>query len=368
MYQKPKYVRTCWASAENPLGLKGMGAQSNGGRKGSACRMNFQPGDTHVLAQAEGNGIVRHIWITIYNREPKALKSMKLQCFWDNSPTPAVSTPLGDFFCMNTAKNVSFENEFFSNPQGRSFNCYIPMPFKTAMKITLTNESDQTEEMLFYQVNYTLGDDVSDAMYFHSWYNREPATIMKKDYVILPPVKGTGRFLGASFGVLPNPKMRGTWFGEGEVKCYIDGDDIFPSLAGTGTEDYICTAWGQGEFCNRYHGALEHNDKDMKYAFYRFHVPDPVYFYKDIRVTIQQIGYFHDRRGQAMLYFNGLDIKKCDGSDVDLPNAPLIGFERFDDDWQSVAYFYLDKPESDLPPIIDAAHRAYGFVKPRPGL
>ena len=179
-----------------------------------------------MLAQAEGAGIVRRIWITIEKREkPQTLKGYRLECFWDGCEKPAVSVPLGDFFCFNSAKLSAFENEFFSAPEGRSFNCVIPMPFQKGMKITISNDTPSIEEIqFFYQVDYTLGDDVSDALYFHAFYNREKNTVCRRDYVVLPKVEGRGRYLGASFGVIANPLMGNSWWGEGEVKCYLDGD------------------------------------------------------------------------------------------------------------------------------------------------
>ena len=351
MFQIPSGVRTVWANPENPTGEKGGAAKMKEGRKGAPCLLHFMPGETRTLAQAEGPGIIRHIWITIEKRDkPQTLKGYRLECFWDQSEKPAVSVPLGDFFCFNSAKMSAFESELFSSPEGRSFNCVIPMPFRNGMKITISNDTPTIEEVqLFYQIDYTLGDDVSDACYFHAFYTREMNTVKRRDYVVLPKVEGTGRFLGASFGVIANPLMMDSWWGEGEVKCYIDGDDAYPTLAGTGTEDYIGTGWGQGRFANRYQGCLYANEEEKRFSFYRFHVPDPVYFQNDLRVTIQQIG-CSEHADVVKMLDNGLAIAHTGGESVEY-DCPGTIFDRFDDDWCSVAYFYLDRPESNLPPI-----------------
>lgn len=361
VYRMPAGVRTVWANAENPTGEKGGAAKTWGGRKGSPCLRNLKPGETRVLAQAEGSGVVRHIWITTVQLEkPQLLKGYRLECFWDGCEKPAVSVPLGDFFCFNSAKPSAYENEYFSSPEGRSFNCVIPMPFRNGMKITITNETPSIEvEMFFYQVDYTLGDDVSDALYFHAFYNREQNTVARRDYVILPKLEGRGRYMGASFGVIANPLMGNSWWGEGEVKCYIDGDDESPSLAGTGTEDYIGTGWGQGRYANRYQGCLYANEAEKRFSFYRLHVFDPVYFEQDIRITIQQIGNApHD--DVVRMLDNGLDIRDTGGNKpgYDSPGAVI---ERFDDDWCSVAYFYLDAPSSSLPGLPPYAERIANY-------
>ena len=161
------------------------------------------------------------------------------------------------------------------------------------MKITVTNTTRKDIAMFFYDVDYTVGDQVDEnTLYFHAFFNQMESTILRDDYQILPKVYGTGRYIGANLSVVANDKKYSrAWWGEGEVKIYTDGDTDFPTLCGTGTEDYIGTGWGQGEYINQYQGCTIANEKDSEYAFYRFHIPDPVYFYKDIKVTIQQIGF-----------------------------------------------------------------------------
>lgn len=351
LYRKPAGVRTVWANPENPTGEKGGAAKVWGGRKGAPCMRNFKPGETRVLAEAAGCGIVRRIWITTEKRDkPQTLKGYRLECFWDGCDKAAVSVPLGDFFCFNSTKMSAYENAFFSSPEGRSFNCVIPMPFQNGMKITISNDTPSIEEVqFFYQVDYTLEDDVAGALYFHAFYNREQSTAARRDYTILPQVKGCGRYLGASFGVIANPLMGNSWWGEGEVKCYIDGDDAYPTLAGTGTEDYIGTGWGQGRFANRYQGCLYASEEEKRFSFYRFHGPDPVFFDEDIRVTIQQIG-CSEHVDIVKMLDNGLEVSDTGGTPIGY-DCPGAIFERFDDDWCSVAYFYLDAPASSLPEL-----------------
>lgn len=355
-------IKTYWVNPENPTGEKGGAAKALNGRKGAPCLRNLKPGETRVLAQAQGCGMIRRIWITTEKKEKlQTLKGYVIRCYWDGQDKPAVEVPMGDFFCFNSGELSPMENEFFSNPEGRSFNCYIPMPFKTGMKITVTNETENIEEIqFFYQVDYTLGDDVKDALHFHAYYNRERRTVERKDYVILPPVAGHGRYLGASFGVIANPLMTNSWWGEGEVKCYIDGDGEYPTLANTGVEDYIGTGWGQGRFVNRYQGCVHADDKAKRYSFYRFHVPDPVYFSQDIRITVQQIGCATKQDIEDMMD-NGLVVQNTASTPIDYETQGAI-FERFDDDWCSVAYFYLDKPASQLPALPSYRERIAGYL------
>ena len=356
IYKKPCGVVTRWANAENLKGEKGQGAKENMGRKGAPCKRPLAPGESYVMAEASGSGVIRHIWITFENnKKPNYLKSLKLECFWDGASKPAVSVPLGDFFCFNSARVKPLENIFFTNPESRSFNCYIPMPFKTGMKIVITNESEtDTERQFFYQVDYTLGDVFTDeTMYFHAFYNREVSTVEMQDYTILPQIKGAGSYLGASVGVIANPLMKGAWWGEGEVKCYIDGDGEYPTLAGTGTEDYIGTGWGQGEYQNLYQGSVISDLEGDVYSFYRFHVPDPVYFDEEIRVTIQQIGWANSDHVRNMIE-NGLEVYNTAKREKAVVGTII---ERFDDDWCSIAYFYLKSPVSELKELPCAAER-----------
>ena len=281
--------------------------------------------------------------------------------FWDGATKPAVSAPLGDFFGIELGQMVAFQSALFASPEGKSFNCYIPMPFRTGMKIVVTNESGKDLAFFFYDVDYTLGDkhDAS-VLYFHAHYRRENPTEMQKDFEILPRILGKGRFLGASLGVQANRELYfDKWWGEGEVKVYLDGDREWSTLAGTGTEDYVGTGWGENQYFHLYQGVLLADSPKMRYSFYRYHVPDPIYFRSDIRVTIQQIGFTLKTSAEDSLSNSRVPIYKAGVGLAEREKGSRGLFER-QDDWSSCAYFYLDTPEDNLPPIQSAELRMKG--------
>jgi len=364
LHKIPAGIKTRWASAENFKGEKGQGGKANGGRKGSPC-FPMKAGEKKVLADVTGtSGMVRRIWITIRDRSPEMLRGIRIDMYWDGADKPAVSVPIGDLFCHGLARMATFQNALFSSPEGRSFNCYIPMPFKTGMKIVATNECNKDLSMFFYDVDYTLGDEFDeDTLYFHAHWRRENPTTIQQDYELLPRVTGKGRYLGVNIGVIPDTKRYvRTWWGEGEVKIYLDGDDEYPTLCGTGTEDYIGTGWGQGQYANLYQGCHVADTEKFQYCFYRLHVPDPVYFREDCRVTMQQIGCYNPELRKQLgeigdpIYIAGPGLVEENMS----PDAPPHLFER-EDDWSSCAYFYLDQPTSNLPELPPFEQRIAGM-------
>jgi hypothetical protein len=344
-------AETRWASPENWKGEKGAGGIENNGRKGSPC-FTLKSGEKKILAEVNGySGMIRRIWITISDLSPEMLRGIKLIMFWDNAGEPAVLAPLGDFFGHGLGQMKTFENAFFACPEGKSFNCYIPMPFKMAMKIIAVNESDNDLDMFYYDIDYTLGDRFNEnTLYFHAWFNHQSQTEFMKDYEILPLIVGKGRFLGANISVAVNTaEYLRTWWGEGEVKIYLDGDRKYPTLCGTGTEDYIGTGWGQSEYSQAFQGCTIADKEKMQYAFYRYHVPDPVYFHQDIKVTIQQIGYVGKKDLNKLEFLKNL-VYETDGKRdsvlfYDDPDGFL--FERRDD-ISSCAYFYFSEPYNNL--------------------
>jgi hypothetical protein len=368
LFDLPENVETRWASPENPDGLKGEAAKANKGRKGRP-NLPLKAGESVVLAHASGtSGIVRRIWITIEDRSPQALRGLRIDIYWDGATTPAVSAPFADFFGQGLGRCQTFESIFFSNPEGRSFNSVIPMPFLTGFRIVLTNESPGDIAMVFYDVNYTLGDRIEKPSYLHAHWRREAPTTLMRDYEVLPKVSGRGRYLGANFGVISDIKTYFlAWWGEGECKFYLDGDTDHPTLAGTGTEDYIGTAWGQGQYAHLYQGCHFADHKLQHYAFYRYHVPDPVYFQRDIRVIFQQIGgCFPDVIGQIREIGAQLISSSTTGpAGEPLDMNPKGGFSMFEriDDWSSCCYFYLDRPENGLPPLAPAEERIRGLAQ-----
>ncbi len=377
LYRKAPGAQTRWASFENPSAAKGAGGASNRGAKGHAFDI-VRAGETVPLLDITGSGVVNRIWATVSRRDSLFLRQLRIDMYWDGAQTPAVSAPFGDFFGDILGRMRPFENELFSNPEGRSFNCCIPMPFRTGARITVTNESDTDLPHLFYDVNVTLTEKPDpEALYFHAVWRRERPTVLGRDFEILPAVEGSGRFLGTHIGVVSNPENIG-WWGEGEVKMYLDGDTEHPTIVGTGTEDYIGTGWGLGLYANRFQGCLlADNDKGL-YGFYRYHVPDPVYFSTGCRVTMQQIGGASKPEVIAAMH-RGMKARPVtidggggdkftrlleqepekDLSDPSLPDG-WTNFYR-EDDWSAVAFFYLDRPENGLPPLAGVAERTVGI-------
>jgi hypothetical protein len=363
VHTMPEQTETRWISFENPKGEKGAGGMANKGAKGAA----FKPlpaGETLVLLDYEGSGTVRRIWMTLRPNDPVMLRSLVLRCYWDGAETPAVEVPLGDFFGAIHGEMKRFSSALLQNPEGRSFNSYITMPFRTHGRITVTNDADRDLEQLFYEMDLTVNEPQPDNMlYLHAHWRRDPLTKLGEDFEILPRIEGKGRFLGTHIGILGHPDNKG-WWGEGEVKVYLDGDTEWPTLVGTGTEDYVGTAYGQGEYFSRFQGSLTVEENPAKYAFYRHHVPDPVYFHQDIRVTIQQMGGAGKRTVEQLLE-QGVEIQPIsvhgedeihllleEGKTLDDPSLPDGWTNMYRrDDVSAVAMFYLDKAESGLPRI-----------------
>jgi hypothetical protein len=287
LFDLPPGVETRWYSFENPSGRRGEGGQSQAGRKGAASK-TIRAAETVVLADVGGPGVVHRIWMTVPGRV-STLRGWVVRAYWDGQDWPSVEAPLQDFFGLPFARQAPFESALFSNPEGRSFNCVVPMPFRKRALVTITNESP-AEAMLFYDVDVTIGDALpADVGYFHARYRRENPTTPKEDFEVLPRVEGRGRYLGANVGIRTTEHRRPLWFGEGELKVYLDDDRERPTLVGTGTEDLVGSAWGLGRFDHLYQGAPLTEEKDGVWGFYRYHVPDPVFFTKAIRVTLQQI-------------------------------------------------------------------------------
>jgi hypothetical protein len=356
-------IKSRWYTYENPEGLQGGGGKTRYGRKGAPC-VAIPAGESLTIADIKEGGTIRRIWMTLWTRNEVALRGIKIEIFWDGAAKPAVQAPLGDFFCQSMGKTVAFQNVFFSSPEGKSFNCIIPMPFRKSAKVVLTNESE-VNNGVYYEVDATLGENHDEhTLYFHSSWRRENPTTLRKDFTILPQIDGKGRFLGCNIGVKQNPCCTNFWWGEGEVKVYLDGDKEYPTLCGTGTEDYIGSGYGQSLYSHLYQGDQYISEKKDAYGFYRLHVPDPIYFYKDIRVTIQVMGGPGYRAMlQSMDKNPGLRFMKAgDGTQYytreELEANPRSSnvMERIDD-YCATAYWFMDKPENNLPPIAGVAER-----------
>ncbi|MDO6434985.1 DUF2961 domain-containing protein [Flavitalea sp. BT771] len=376
LYEIPQGTDSRWVSFENPTGEKGRGGMENHGAKGNASQW-IKAGTSREIADLRGAGVINRIWMTIIDRNPKALRSIVLQMYWDDAKKPAVSVPLGDFFGVGLGRMAAFQSALFSDPEGRSFNCYVPMPFKKRARIVFINESQQ-DELLFYDINLsTLKTPLKDIAYFHAYWSNNEGAKLGEDFQIMPRVNGRGRFLGTNVSVVADSVYGNTWFGEGEVKAYLDNDGQYPTLVGSGTEDYIGSAWNLGSFSNLYQGAPIVDKVKKQYAFYRYHVPDPIYFQQNCSVTIQQMG------GAGRDLIRG--ISKAGGRvkpvsvmtskgliklletpgypdlfDPSFPADEWVNFYRVDD-YSATAYFYLDKPESNLPALVPLANRLKGL-------
>jgi len=353
-----------WASFENPDAEKGKGGKTNKGAKGYPYHV-MQPGESVTLLDVKGAGVINRIWMTLDElfHKPEEMRAVKIEMYWDGCDKPAVSAPIGDFFCAPLGKLVPFENELFASPEGRSFVCYIPMPYKKAAKIIVRNESTNQHHRIFYDINFSkLKKQDDNTLYFHTSWRRENPTTLGKDFEILPKITGKGKFIGSCIGVITDKRNHG-WWGEGEVKIYLDDDNKHPTLCGSGTEDYISTGWGQGKFINRFQGSLISDDKEGLYIFYRFHIPDPVQFRKNCKVTIQQMGGVNKKEVKKMIEEgvkiqpvlaidgNGKQYNFLDGEgkleDERFTDHTWVNYYR-EDDFCATAYYYLNSPTNNL--------------------
>jgi len=371
LYQAPAGAHSRVSSFENLNGVKGQAGKSNATAKGHAFDA-LKAGESKTLLDIQGAGKIQRIWCTINDRSPRMLRALRLQMYWDNAAKPAVDVPLGDFFGA-VLQPVAFQSALLSDPEGRSFNCIIPMPFRTGAKIIVTNEGSEDLVLFFYDVDYiTLPKLDPGDLYFHACWGRTRNAPLGENAVLLPKVIGKGRFLGVNVGVNVNPVYGSSWWGEGEVKMWLDGDTKYPTINGTGSEDYVGTGWGEGRFAHQYQGCLVANDPKNQYAFYRWHVPDAIYFDEDCRVEIQQIGGRSVDSVRSMLA-RGVPMKPVSidagpkgfhgllepGQKETLDKADPGSYANFfrSDDYAATAYFYLDRPVSNLPALAPVTDR-----------
>jgi hypothetical protein len=261
-----------------------------GGNKDS---LTIEAGQTAVLADIKGPGAIHHIWVTIA-AEPFYGRKLVLRMFWDGEPSPSVEVPIGDFFGVGHGLNRNFSSiPITCSSEGRAKNCYWYMPFGQSARITVTNEGQQTVPAFYYYVDYReLKDLAADTPRFHAQYRQEIPCQPGKNYLILE-ASGRGHYVGCNLSILQRAMG---WWGEGDDMIYVDGE-TFPSLHGTGSEDYFSDAWGMREAEHPFYGCpLQEEDYQAgsKATVYRFHVPDPIPFQKSIRVTIEH-GHANDR-------------------------------------------------------------------------
>ncbi len=328
-------------SPENFTGEKGKGGMATTGTGADCARdlgqgwklspsVAIHPGETFTLADIEGQGAIQQIWMTPTGNWRYSI----LRIYWDDQEQPAVECPVGDFFCMGWGKFAPLSSLAVCVNPGSAFNCYWEMPFRRRARITMTNIGEEAMR-LYYQINYTVTEVPEDCAYFHAQFRRTNPLPYKDVYTILDGVQGRGHYVGVymAWGV-----NNSGWWGEGEIKFYIDGDGDWPTICGTGTEDYFCGSYNfenketkqYQEFTTPYAGLNQVLRPDgvyrsqQRFGMYRWHITDPIRFQQDLRVTIQALGW---RSGHRYL--------------------PL------QDDIASVAFWYQTLPTAPFPALPD---------------
>ena len=307
-------------SPENFSGEKGKGGMATTGTGTNASRdlgqgwkvspsIMIKSKTTYTIAEMDGPGSIQHIWMTPTGNWRYTI----IRIYWDDETTPSVEAPVGDFFCMGWGKYSPLQSLAVAVNPGSAFNCYWSMPFRKKCKITMENIADE-DMYLYYQIDYILTDLPDDAAYFHAQFRRTNPLSYKQDYVLVDGIKGRGQYVGTymAIGVTNNG-----WWGEGEIKFFMDDDTKFPTICGTGTEDYFCGSYdfdtrkkndagvetvNYTEFCSPYTGMPQvirgdgHYDVMQRFGLYRWHITDPIRFEKNLKVTIQSLGWRHDGR------------------------------------------------------------------------
>ena len=302
-------------SPENFNGAKGKGGMAISGTGSGAARdlgqgwklspsVVIKAKTSFTLAEIDSSGSIQHIWMTPTGNWRYSI----LRFYWDDETIPSVEVPVGDFFGMGWGQYAPLNSLAVCVNPGSAFNCYWPMPFRKKCKITLEN-IDEKDMVLFYQVDYILTDVPGDAAYFHAQFRRMNPLPYKQDYVLVDSIKGKGQYVGTymAWGVHNNG-----WWGEGEIKFYMDGDTNYPTICGTGTEDYFCGSYdfdtrkknaagvaetNYTEFCTPYSGLHQvirgdgHYNVQQRFGLYRWHITDPIRFEKNLKVTIQALGW-----------------------------------------------------------------------------
>ena len=326
-------------SPENFSGEKGKGGMATEGTGAVHARdlgegwkispsVRIGAGESFELANITGPGQIEQIWMTPTGNWRFSI----LRIYWDDQEHPSVECPVGDFFACGWGEYAPVNSLAVCVNPGSAFNCYWPMPFRSRCRITLEN-IDDAPMTLYYQINYAEQMVPAEAAYFHAQFRRVNPLPYKDVYTIVDGISGRGRFVGCymAWGV-----NNSNWWGEGEIKFYLDGDEEFPTICGTGTEDYFCGSYnfenkatGQYEaYSTPYAGLPQILRPDgvyrsqMRFGMYRWHITDPVRFTRDLRVTIQALGWRADRR-----------------------YLPL------QDDIASVAYWYQTLPSAPFPAL-----------------
>ena len=336
-------AKTRSISAENYKGEKGSGGKGLDGISAACARdlgegwkispaVKIPAGECFTVAEIDGPGVIQHMWFTC---PPESWRSLIFRFYWDNESAPSVEVPLGDFFCNGWCERSIVNSIPIAVLTAGGFNSYWEMPFRKSAKITVENIGEKDLAELFYQVTYALTDIPADCAYFHATWRRSNPLAYKDVHTILDGVKGHGHFVGTYLAWQSNSNG---WWGEGEVKFYMDGDKEYPTICGTGTEDYFGGAWAfvapngknYGAYSSPYLGFHQVITGDAlfnantRFGMYRWHVMDPIRFEEDLRITVQALGW---RSGGRYL--------------------PL------QDDIASVAYWYQAEPHVSFAPIGD---------------
>ncbi|MFN8008089.1 MAG: glycoside hydrolase family 172 protein [Terriglobia bacterium] len=329
-------------SAENFKGEKGLGGSASEGTGARAARdlgrgwkispsIDISAKQTFTLAAIDGSGAIQHIWMTPSGH----WRHLILRFYWDGETTPSVEVPAGDFFACGLGQYGQVSSLPVCVNPGSGLNSYWQMPFRKSCKITFENLSDD-KVTLYYQIDYTVTEVPEDAAYFHAQFRRSNPVPDKKDHVILDGVKGWGQYVGTA---MVWGSHNSGWWGEGEIKFFMDGDKEFPTICGTGTEDYFGGSYDfenpytrrYQEFTTPYSGMVRATkpdglyDSQQRFSLYRWHLMDPVRFQKDLKVTIQSLGWH--RSGGRYLHLQ--------------------------DDIASVGYWYQMEPHAPFPSLPD---------------
>jgi len=324
-------------SAENPTGEKGGAAKWSPDPnnpdlphsgfavdlgKGWKVRpfLRVPKGAVVTLADIDGPGIIQHMWMAT---DAPSYRQCILRFYWDGEATPSVETPLSDFFAMGHDIYAKLSSLVVTVNPTKGMNCYWPMPFRKHCLITFENDGVKDINVLAYQITYAETELPDNVGYFHAQWRRSTTKRSKPEHVILDGVKGQGHYVGT---FLAWTQLSDGWWGEGEIKFFIDGDTEYPTICGTGTEDYFGGAWGFGDtYCTPfqgYHLWRKEPGHIPKHSLYRWHILDPIRFQRDLRVTIQALGWW-----------------------------PSGKFQPLADDVASVAYWYQSEPHAPFPKL-----------------
>lgn len=335
-------AKTRSISPENFNGEKGKAGMATEGTGAGCARdlgqgwkispsVKIEAGTTFTIAEIDGPGAIQQIWMTPTGHWRFSI----IRFYWDDEETPSIECPVGDFFACGWQKYAQVSSLPVCVNPGSAFNCYWEMPFRKKCRITMENIG-YDDMVLYYQVNYTLTDVPEDAAYLHAQFRRTNPLPYKEDYTILEGVKGHGQFVGTYMAWQVNNTG---WWGEGEIKFFMDGDTDYPTICGTGTEDYFCGSYnfdvgkengGYREFTTPYAGLPQVIRPDglyqsqQRFGLYRWHIMDPIRFEEDLKVTIQALGW--RAKGRYL---------------------PL------QDDIASVAFWYQAEPHAPFPALPD---------------